>query len=94
MFERLGASADADIAAALLRSWGSKGRFVPPQPGVLTRREREILGLLAEGLSNQEVAERLYISPKTASHHVSNLLAKLGVRNRTEAVAYAAQLRG
>jgi DNA-binding CsgD family transcriptional regulator len=93
VLDRLGAAADADMAAALLRSWGANGRSVPPQAGVLTRREREILGLLAEGLSNQEVAERLYISRKTASHHVSNLLAKLGVRNRTEAAAYATRLR-
>jgi DNA-binding NarL/FixJ family response regulator len=89
--DRLGASADADVAAAQLRSWGAAGRAVPRSPGVLTRREQEILALLAAGLSNQEIAERLYISRKTAAHHVSNLLGKLGVRNRAEAAAQAAR---
>ena len=92
-FERLGASRDADAAASLLRSWGAGGRTGPRDPGVLTRREREILELLAAGLSNLEIAERLYISPRTAAHHVSNVLAKLGVRNRAEAAAYAARSR-
>jgi DNA-binding CsgD family transcriptional regulator len=91
--DRLGASADADLAAALLRSWGSGGRSVPRSTQVLTRREQEILGLLGDGLSNQEIADRLYISRKTAAHHVSNLLAKLGVRNRAEAAAYVSRLR-
>lgn len=92
-FERLGARRDADAAAGLLRSWGAGGRTGPRDPGVLTRREREILELLAAGLSNIEIAERLYISPRTAAHHVSNVLAKLGVRNRAEAAAYAARER-
>jgi DNA-binding NarL/FixJ family response regulator len=87
--DRLGASADADIAAALLRSWGATGRAVPRQAGPLTRREQEILVLLARGLSNQEMAEQLYISRKTVAHHVSSLLAKLGVRNRVEAARFA-----
>jgi DNA-binding CsgD family transcriptional regulator len=91
VFERLGASLDGDVAAAQLRSWGSGGRSIPRSNAALTRREQEILVLLAAGLSNQEIADRLYISRKTAAHHVSNVLAKLGVRNRTEAAAHAAR---
>jgi DNA-binding CsgD family transcriptional regulator len=88
-FERIGATSEADSAASLLRSWGVSGRFVPQVEGLLTRREQQVLSLLATGQSNQEIADQLYISRRTAAHHVSNLLAKLGVRNRTEAAAYA-----
>jgi DNA-binding CsgD family transcriptional regulator len=55
----------------------------------LTRREREVLALVAEGRSNREVAAALFISPKTASVHVSNILSKLGVDGRGEAAALA-----
>lgn len=55
--------------------------------GKLTSREKEVLGLLAEGLSNKELAERLFISPATCKHHVENILAKLQVRSRAAAVA-------
>ncbi|HET6751165.1 MAG TPA: response regulator transcription factor [Actinomycetes bacterium] len=87
--EQLGASGDADAAGSLLRSLGAPGRTGPKKVGELTRREQEVLRLVGLGLSNPEIARRLYISRKTAAHHVSNLLAKLGVRNRAAAIAYA-----
>jgi DNA-binding CsgD family transcriptional regulator len=55
----------------------------------LTSREREVLRLIAEGRSNREIGQALFITPKTASVHVSNILAKLGVTSRTEAAAVA-----
>ena len=91
-FDRLGASRDADVAAALLRSWGVSGRTGSRDVGVLSQREQEVLALIGAGLSNPEIAERLVISRKTAAHHVSNVLSKLGLRNRAEAAAYAARM--
>ncbi|MFC7742596.1 response regulator transcription factor [Nocardiopsis composta] len=58
----------------------------------LTAREREVLRLVAAGRSNRRIAEELFISPKTASVHVSNILAKLGASNRGEAAAIAHRL--
>jgi DNA-binding CsgD family transcriptional regulator/tetratricopeptide (TPR) repeat protein len=89
VFDRLGATVDGDVAAELLRAWGAPGRYVPRSSALLTRREQEVLALLAEGLTNPEIAARLHISRKTAAHHVSNLLSKLGVRNRAQAIGYA-----
>jgi DNA-binding CsgD family transcriptional regulator len=88
-FDEIGAVRDADIAASLLRDLGATGRAGPKGLERLTKREREILALLGQGLTNAEIAARLFISTKTAAHHVSNILAKLGVRNRSEAAAYA-----
>jgi DNA-binding CsgD family transcriptional regulator len=59
----------------------------------LTPREREVLALVADGRTNRQIAEALFISNKTASVHVSNILAKLGVANRGEAAAIAHRLR-
>lgn len=55
----------------------------------LTKRELEVLNLLAQGLSDREIAQRLFISPRTVGTHVSNILTKLGVKNRTQAVLLA-----
>ena len=88
-FDRMGATAEADRAAAFLRELGVKGRTGPRDAGALSRRELEVLRLVTEGMSNAEIAERLFISTKTAGNHVSNILTKLGLRSRTEAAAYA-----
>jgi ATP/maltotriose-dependent transcriptional regulator MalT len=92
-FETLGAAGEADRAAALLRSLGVVARTGPKGVGVLTQREQEVLRLLGAGLSNPEIAERLHVSRKTASHHVSHILTKLNLRNRSEAAAFAASAR-
>ncbi len=89
LFKQLGAATEADRVAAFLRSVGVVVRTGPKGTGALTSRERDVLGLLGAGLSNPEIAQRLYISRKTASHHVSNILTKLGLRNRAEAAAHA-----
>jgi DNA-binding NarL/FixJ family response regulator len=62
-----------------------------PLPG-LTPRERDVLRLLTDGLSDREIAAALFISPRTAGYHVSNLLGKLGVESRTAAAALALRL--
>ncbi len=92
----------AATAAALLARWGGTrveelavlrrrlgGGEMVGQPAELTPREREVAVLLTEGLTNSELATRLFISPKTASVHVSNILAKLSMTSRAEIAAYA-----
>lgn len=89
-FAWLGAHNDLDRATVLLRALGGPARSGVRRVGSLTEREKEVLALVSQGLSNPQIAERLYISSKTASHHVSSVLTKLGVRNRAEAAAWAA----
>lgn len=63
-----------------------------PDPG-LSLRERQVLGLIADGMTNREIAERLGLAEKTVKNYVSGLLAKLGMERRTQAAVYAAEHR-
>jgi len=98
ILDRLGVAA---VRHAVLRDRHARGLPVPrgpraasrANPAGLTAREIEVLGLLADGLSYAEVAERLILSEKTVGHHVSALLRKLGEPTRSRAVA-AARRRG
>jgi DNA-binding NarL/FixJ family response regulator len=83
---------DALIAPTSTRRLIEQGaRTDPAGPGVdvLTARERDVLGLLARGLTNAEIAEQLVVESSTVKSHVASLLAKLGVRDRVQAVIYA-----
>jgi two-component system, NarL family, response regulator LiaR len=83
------ATLSPEAAQALVRTAAK-----PPTPGHdLTKREREVLALLVEGLSNKQIADKLVVSPSTIKSHVSHILAKLGVASRTEAAALAVRHR-
>jgi DNA-binding NarL/FixJ family response regulator len=79
-----------DAAAASLRDFGAGTAPRARVGGDLTAREREVLSLVARGMTNARIGQTLFISEKTAGHHVSRILAKLGVRNRAEAATHAA----
>lgn len=98
-FTRVALEAPAD-GHALLARWARAGAPRTRRPAssrptgdsatILTARESEVLGLVAAGLSNPQIGARLFISPKTASVHVSAILAKIGAANRAEAAAWFA----
>jgi len=75
------------FAQAAALALARRSRQEPPRPGGLTRREHEIVDLVAAGLTNAQVAQRLQLSPRTVENHVAHALAKLGARNRTELAA-------
>jgi len=81
------------LAAEAARALVEAGARSPLEPGSdLTVRQLEILALMAEGLTNNEIADRLYLSPYTVRNHVSEILSKLGTSTRTEAAALAVRL--
>ena len=94
-FADLGASAAVTLTRRALRRLGARAIPTGPRgttrahPFGLTRREHEVLGLIAEGHTNAQIGERLFISAKTVDHHVSAILAKLGVSDRAAATRVA-----
>jgi LuxR family maltose regulon positive regulatory protein len=83
----------ATLLAACGASLASPASLVQPVPESLTNRELEVLALLAAGLTNREIADRLVLSSQTVKKHAGNIYGKLGVRSRTEAAAKARTLR-
>jgi DNA-binding CsgD family transcriptional regulator len=99
--ERLGTKPALGQSIRRLRALGVRdlprrrrgpGAATGANPAGLTRREVEVLALVTTGLRNAEIADRLYLTPKTVSHHLTSIYAKLGVNSRTEAVRAATGL--
>ena len=70
-----------------------KGPSVAPELADLTEQERKLLALIAEGLTNRQIGEQMFLAEKTVKNHVTNVLAKLGVERRTQAAVLASKLR-
>ena len=98
IFERLGASPASERLRQSLRATGVRGVPRGPRsstkenPAGLTNRQVEVLELMAKGLSNNEIGEKLFISTRTVDHHVSTIFAKLDAHTRAEAVSVALQI--
>jgi DNA-binding NarL/FixJ family response regulator len=96
ILDRLGASAAINVVRGEMRRLGYTSiprgvRSATREDDLgLTRRQREVLALLAEGLTNAEIGKRLFLSERTVDNHVTAVLAKLGVDSRREAVRHAA----
>ena len=92
--ERLGAVRESAATAAFLRGLGVATKPGRRERGLLSRRELEVLDGVRRGLTNPQIADQLFISRRTVAHHVSSLLAKLNLKTRSEAAAYAATHSG
>ena len=77
---------DPAVAQQIVERIGSPASQIPPSYESLTPRENEVLAMLAEGLANREIADRLGVSDHTIKFHISSILDKLGASTRTEAV--------
>ena len=82
---------DGEAVNAVLKAAGQRVGARPERPGGLTPREVEVLGLLARGRSNKEIAAELVISPRTASNHVQHIYSKIDVSSRAGATLFAMQ---
>ena len=96
--DETGATASFDAAASLFEQIGAQldarqalGDNRPTLPAGLTVREAEVLRLVAGGLTNNEIATKLFLSPKTVSRHLSNIFTKIGVSSRASATAFAVE---
>src|SRR5947199_95220 len=85
----VGEADDGDAAVALARA--QRPSLVPPAMAALTDREREVVALVAQGMSNDEIAAELVLSPATARTHVSRAMVKLHARDRAQLVVFAYQ---
>jgi len=82
----------SSVAGALVRDFLQREKVIPPaELSVLTGREQEVLVLIAEGLTNRQISERLNISPKTVARHRDNITKKLNLSSRTDLARYAIQ---
>lgn len=80
------------VVETLMKFPGKEAKITDADYGSLTPREQEVMRLLAEGLSAKEIAEKLFISPKTVENHRANIMSKLGLHSTMELVRYAAKL--
>ncbi|GAB3912010.1 DNA-binding response regulator [Microlunatus endophyticus] len=87
------ATFDPAVSARLVSGLGTGTAQSPTALSELTPREQEVLGLIGDGLNNAEIAERLFVSTATVKTHINNLFAKLGLRDRAQAVRFANDLR-
>ena len=92
------AAFDSSVAARLVAGFQTQGHPAPPEPAVsprpagweqLTRREKQVLELIGQGLSNTEIATELFVSQATVKTHINNLFTKLGLRDRAQAIRLA-----